>query len=681
MEIKELKNNLLKIINADNSELQFVYELFLEKLASVLGNSQAVRINGLGVFQRSDDDIYSGKIKDNEIRYCILYYPSYIKDSSLYHRLEVVKRIESNIEFDENVFDLSFNKSFNNNLFINRKSISENELSVEEKIENLIQNSEVVNHIDLLEQLEPTKIEEEIELKSESQQIVIPETIELALDENKEVEPKLDFDINTSFETSNLVIEEEEPVNFDIIEEIENDLIDEDLDEPVLDVDQKIEELIEEIEEIEIKNEALPIIDEFENSKIEIEDSEFDWGEQLKQEIVDEVIDDDFNPTIQDDDYRPKEFQAISNDFDDEITEFELLEDDSKDLFAELEESLKEELEGFNEFVEEYDEDLEKDVEVISEDDGDEFEKIEDLLEKMNSDEFENEVESEEEIDTSNLIFQDSDKETGYEEEKTYEYKKETASVSKEENNGIMAKVKKSMGKAFWTLVIFFIITTSAGVYYFFLKKPTKIPESDLAIIDSLALLIDSKMQNDSMRNISNDSLVQKDSLIEVTKDTLLNIDKIENKQIVKEEPKKTPEVKVLTKEELEKLNNNKVVKPENIVKQEPKKEVLPKEEPKKNETKTTSSNSNIEYRNLTNETVIPGTFIYKIGNTYSVQISSWKNKEKAEKEVRRLKAQGNNAYILEVNLQALGGIWYRVRVGDFKSLEEAKEFSKKNQL
>ncbi len=56
----------------------------------------------------------------------------------------------------------------------------------------------------------------------------------------------------------------------------------------------------------------------------------------------------------------------------------------------------------------------------------------------------------------------------------------------------------------------------------------------------------------------------------------------------------------------------------------------------------------------------------------YTIQVSSWASKAKAEAEAGRLAAAGLNAYVEE---GAVGGTtWYRVRVGRYGSEKEAKE-------
>lgn len=73
-------------------------------------------------------------------------------------------------------------------------------------------------------------------------------------------------------------------------------------------------------------------------------------------------------------------------------------------------------------------------------------------------------------------------------------------------------------------------------------------------------------------------------------------------------------------------------------------------------------------------EKKIHGT-IFTSGSKYYFQVSSWKNKYKAEEEVTRLKKLGHNAFITEAYLANKGGMWYRVRIGYFDSLGETEQY------
>jgi cell division septation protein DedD len=65
---------------------------------------------------------------------------------------------------------------------------------------------------------------------------------------------------------------------------------------------------------------------------------------------------------------------------------------------------------------------------------------------------------------------------------------------------------------------------------------------------------------------------------------------------------------------------------------------------------------------------------ISKIDNSYIVQVASFKSKQVAEKEVNRIKSKGYQAFVEQTEIPNRG-IWYRVKVGGFKSETEAINF------
>jgi len=68
---------------------------------------------------------------------------------------------------------------------------------------------------------------------------------------------------------------------------------------------------------------------------------------------------------------------------------------------------------------------------------------------------------------------------------------------------------------------------------------------------------------------------------------------------------------------------------------------------------------------------------IYKNGNIFIVQVSSWKNESIAVKQAEKFRKRGYTPYV-EKTLIPGRGEWYRVRIGNFKSLGTAKKFSEK---
>jgi len=68
--------------------------------------------------------------------------------------------------------------------------------------------------------------------------------------------------------------------------------------------------------------------------------------------------------------------------------------------------------------------------------------------------------------------------------------------------------------------------------------------------------------------------------------------------------------------------------------------------------------------------------FIYKSGDKFLVQISAWSSEKNALKHASYLKGRGYQTEIVKANLN--NGIWYRVRVINFNSENEAEKFYNK---
>jgi len=67
------------------------------------------------------------------------------------------------------------------------------------------------------------------------------------------------------------------------------------------------------------------------------------------------------------------------------------------------------------------------------------------------------------------------------------------------------------------------------------------------------------------------------------------------------------------------------------------------------------------------------GNMIFTDGNVYCFQVAAFRNRKQADNEVINLRNKGENAFVVEADIPALNGIWYRVRIGYFDSLQEAK--------
>jgi cell division protein FtsN len=95
---------------------------------------------------------------------------------------------------------------------------------------------------------------------------------------------------------------------------------------------------------------------------------------------------------------------------------------------------------------------------------------------------------------------------------------------------------------------------------------------------------------------------------------------------------------------------------------------------PKVGDKQSKSSDQNYFY-NSNNESN-PRNMIFSDGTKYCFQVSSWKIKSVADREVRKLKQKGLSAFITQGLVK--GSNWYRVRVGYFDSIEDAESNLKK---
>ncbi len=59
----------------------------------------------------------------------------------------------------------------------------------------------------------------------------------------------------------------------------------------------------------------------------------------------------------------------------------------------------------------------------------------------------------------------------------------------------------------------------------------------------------------------------------------------------------------------------------------------------------------------------------------FTVQVSSWRTRRKAESQMRLWRQKGYDAYVQRAVLEN-GETWYRVRIGSFATLQEARQFA-----
>lgn len=122
----------------------------------------------------------------------------------------------------------------------------------------------------------------------------------------------------------------------------------------------------------------------------------------------------------------------------------------------------------------------------------------------------------------------------------------------------------------------------------------------------------------------------------------------------------------------------SKDVKPEKIVEDKtPPKKVLKTKPPVKREVVVEKPKVSFPVKKPSGTPVQAAFNIYKYDNIYIVQVGAFRNKSSAEKEAAKHIAKGYNAFLEEVTIDGI--IWYRVRIGNFNTLENAKQFRKSN--
>ena len=113
---------------------------------------------------------------------------------------------------------------------------------------------------------------------------------------------------------------------------------------------------------------------------------------------------------------------------------------------------------------------------------------------------------------------------------------------------------------------------------------------------------------------------------------------------------------------------------------------IEPKSEPvvEKNDEKLTTQSKLPETKKVTN-TSLPkvnalnvGNNIFKYGDYYVVQVASFRASSISENEAGKYRNKGYNAFVEAAELPNRG-TWYRVRVGNFSTKEEAQNFINKN--
>ena len=220
---------------------------------------------------------------------------------------------------------------------------------------------------------------------------------------------------------------------------------------------------------------------------------------------------------------------------------------------------------------------------------------------------------------------------------KTVEYSPEDFEKEQPKESKIdLIKKKLGFGKTFWILVAVFVFIGIAGIYFLFFTGGSE--------------------SADIKHDVVPDTLIHK------------RLKPTENNSIEKNTADN------ISKSKSEKIKEDSVLQKSGISKPE---EIAQTKE-KKAETKPVVNGS--LYRSFPNEKQVSN-LIFLQNGVYSVQVSSRRNKFRAEQYVKKLRNIGYEAFIVKTYLSQLKSTWYRVRIGFFKSEKEAMNFRIKNKF
>ncbi len=220
-----------------------------------------------------------------------------------------------------------------------------------------------------------------------------------------------------------------------------------------------------------------------------------------------------------------------------------------------------------------------------------------------------------------------------------------------------ISEKEKYFGKTFFIIFTAFVVVTSLIVYMIFIRG-TKEQQSSIPTADN------SKVALDSSEAYSATSSERKDSFD-------FGLDELSDFPITATPPVPIKKDKTVNEVPSELQKNNKINPQE--------KKTIQQQQPRP-ETKSTSQkleNSEL-YRTLTTDTKVDKLIFYD-GKNFNFQVSSWRDRIKAEQEVKRLRSLGFNAFVAEAFLPQKGGTWFRIRIGFFKSKEEAQGYMRQH--
>lgn len=219
-------------------------------------------------------------------------------------------------------------------------------------------------------------------------------------------------------------------------------------------------------------------------------------------------------------------------------------------------------------------------------------------------------------------------------------------------------------------LIALFVIVAVAVALYFYLNKTFDFSKKTGAVeVTQSTVIHPNIVERDYSIPVTypynNQQAVTKPGSESISPKALNEVKPLEVKKIEtkKEEVKKNPE----TVTKIQKPKGNKKAAVLNNAKQ------------KVNNEKTDASAFSFDKLPPPADTVKLHENIFNVGGNYTVQASSWKTKSIADQQAAKFRSKGFDAYVEKAEIPGRG-MWYRVKIRNFKSMRDAENFLISNQ-
>ncbi len=217
-----------------------------------------------------------------------------------------------------------------------------------------------------------------------------------------------------------------------------------------------------------------------------------------------------------------------------------------------------------------------------------------------------------------------------------------------------------------YALIAAFFIVGGIGIYYLFFNNPTWLYDQNEIEIE----LSEKHQREFEEAKRKARLLAQKEDSIKIAK-AKEKIANEKNAMNTKGTESVDTGTKTVAEESNKKITNEVKTETKKTIAAPPKKEITKVQEEVLNKTNTLPKKKyNKRKAKISN---MPKN-VYFNGSSYSLQTSSWPQKYLAEKEVNRLKQKGYDAFIIKAYIPKFKKNWYRVRIGNLSTIEEAKQ-------